>query len=101
MLYNIVLVSAIHQCESAIGMAPPSSTSLRPPTSSHPSRLSQGTRSELLPSYSTFPLALYFAYDNVSVSMLRSLFILLLPLLCPQVCSLCLCLHKPRPFYTE
>ena len=79
MLYNIVLVSAIHQCESAIGMPPPSSTFLRPPTSSYPSRLSQGTRFELLPSYSKFPLAIYFAYGNVSVSMLLSLFVPLSP----------------------
>ena len=39
MLYNIVLISALHQHESAIGihMSPPSSTSFPPPTPSHPS----------------------------------------------------------------
>ena len=43
LLYNTVLVSAIQQHESAIGihMSPPSRTSLPPPTSSHPFRLSQ------------------------------------------------------------
>ena len=42
MFYNIVLVSAIDQHESAIGvhMAPPSWNSLPPPTPSHISRLS-------------------------------------------------------------
>ena len=45
LLYNVVLVSAIHQHESAIGihMSSPSWTSLPPPTPSHPSRLSQST----------------------------------------------------------
>ena len=43
MLYNTVLVSAIHQHESARGkhMWIPSWTSLPPPTLSHPARLSQ------------------------------------------------------------
>ena len=42
-LYNIMLVSAIHQHESAIGipMSPHSWTSFPPSTSSHPSRLLQ------------------------------------------------------------
>ena len=45
MLYNIMLVYAIHQHESATGMhaSPPSGTSLPSPTSSHSSRLSQST----------------------------------------------------------
>ena len=43
MFYNIVLVLAIHQHESVIGihMFPPSEASLPPPTPFHPSRLSQ------------------------------------------------------------
>ena len=48
--YNIVSVSAIHQHEPAIGihMSLPSWTSLPPATPSHPSRLSQSTRSSSL-----------------------------------------------------
>ena len=44
-LYIDVLVSAIYQHESAVGihMSPPSWASLPPPTPSHPSRLSQNT----------------------------------------------------------
>ena len=59
MLYSIVLVFAIYQNASAMGihMSPPSGGSLPPPTPSHPSRLSQSTGFELLTSYSTFPLA--------------------------------------------
>ena len=43
MLYNAVLVSAVHQLESAAGihMSHSSWTSHPPPTTSHPSRLSQ------------------------------------------------------------
>ena len=46
MLYSVVLVSAIHQHESATGMhmTPPSGISLSLPTPSHPSGLSQSTR---------------------------------------------------------
>ena len=46
MLYNIVLVSATHQHESATGiqMSPPSGTYLPSPTPSHPSRWLQGPR---------------------------------------------------------
>ena len=67
MLYNIVLISAVHQLESAVGihMSPPSGSSLPPPTPSHPSRLSQSTRFELPASCSKFPAALYFTYGNV------------------------------------
>ena len=41
-----------------------------PPTLSHPSRLSQTFRFELSASYSKFPLAIYFTYDNIYVSIL-------------------------------
>ena len=93
MLFNIVLASAICQHESAIGihMTPPSWMSLTPPTPSHPTGLSQSTGFELPESYNKFLLVIYFAYSNLYVSMLLSLFIL--PLLtpqCPQVYSLCL-----------
>ena len=60
---------------------------LKPP--SQPSRLSQSTRLSPLCPYSSFLLACYFTYANIYVSVLPSQFIPpLLPLLCPQVCSL-------------
>ena len=54
MLYNILLVSAIHQHESAIGihMSLPSGSCLPHPTISHPCRLSRAPCLR-----STFPLA--------------------------------------------
>ena len=69
-----MLVSAIHQHESAIGvhMSPPSWTSLPPPTPSHPSRLSQSTGFELPESHRKFPLAVCSTYGNVYVSVLLS-----------------------------
>ena len=75
MLYNIVLVSAIHQHESATGihMSPPSRTSLLPLTSSHLSRLSQSTGLSSL-----HHTANYFTYSNVYVSMLLILRVSLL-----------------------
>ena len=90
MLYNIVLASAMYQHESAIGIhmntyihtspyihmssihtyvLPP------PPTAFHSSRLSQSTRFELPASYSKFPLAIYFAYGDVYVSVLLFQFV--------------------------
>ena len=54
-------------------MSPPSWTSLPPPTPSHSSQLSQSTWFELPASYSKFPLAIYFAYGNVYVSVLLSI----------------------------
>ena len=54
-----------------IHVSPPTWTSLPSPTPPHPSRLSQSARlSSLL--YSNFPLASYFTYGNVYVSMLLS-----------------------------
>ena len=77
MLYNIALVSAIQQHESAtsVHMFPPYWTSLSPPTLSHPSRLSQSNRFELPESYSKFPLDVYFTNGNVYVSRVLSQFI--------------------------
>ena len=72
MLYNIMLVSAIHQHELAIDtyVSPPSSTSLPPPAPSYSCRLSQTFRFQLSASYSKFSLAIYFTYDNIYVSIL-------------------------------
>ena len=58
---SFILNSAIHQHEAA---------KESPPTPSYPSRLSQSTRFELPVSYSKFPLAIYFTYDKVYVSIL-------------------------------
>ena len=78
MLYNIVLVSTIHQHESAIGihMSLPFRTCLPPPAPSHPSRLSQSPVFDLPEIDSKSPLVVCFAYDNVCVSMLLFRFIL-------------------------
>ena len=71
LLYNVVVVSAIHWHESAIGIhtSPPLWMSLPTPTPSHPSRLSQSTRYELPESYSKFPLAICFISDKAYVSI--------------------------------
>ena len=75
MLYNIVLVSAIHQHASVKGihMSPPPLTPLPPPSPSHPSRLSLWL--ELPESHSKFPLAIYFTHADVCFSMPLSPFI--------------------------
>ena len=91
-----MLVSAIHQHESAIciHMPTPSWNSFPPPTPSYPSRLSHSTGFELPVSFSKLPLAICFTYGNAYVSMPLSQFIPpLLPSLCTQVFSLCLHLH--------
>ena len=64
-----------HKSATDLHMSPPSWTSLPPPTPSHPSRLSQSPRPELPASYGKFPLAVYFTYGNVYVSMLLSQFV--------------------------
>ena len=76
LLYNIVLVSAIHQRESATGVhiSPPSWTSLPPPSPFCCSSLSQSTRFELPVSYSKFPSAMCFIHGHVYVSMLLAQF---------------------------
>ena len=72
--YNIVLVSAIHQYESAIDIhkSPPSWTPLQPPSPSYSSRLSQSTKFGFSASYRKLPKAIYFTYSNVYVSVLFS-----------------------------
>ena len=59
------------------------------PTASHSYRLSQSTRIELPASYSKFPLAIYFTYGDVYVSVLLFQFI---PPFSYQDC-----VHKPMP----
>ena len=70
-----MLVSAIHQHESVTGicMSPPSWTFLLSPTPFHPSVLWQSTGSSS-ESYNKFPLATYFTYGSVYVSVLLSQF---------------------------
>ena len=77
MLYNIVLVSAIYQYESAIGihMSSPSWPSFPSPTTSHTSGLSQSIWFEFPVSYSNFSVAIYFTYGNVYVSILLCQFV--------------------------
>ena len=69
--YNIVMVSTIHQHESAMGipMSPPSLTSLPPPFSSHPSRRSWNTGFGFPVSYNKFLLTIYFTDGNVCVGL--------------------------------
>ena len=77
LLYYIVLVSAIYQHESAVGiyMSSPSRTSLPPPTPSHPSRLSQSTGLTSLCPTVNFHCLSNFTCANMYVSMLLSQFI--------------------------
>ena len=93
MLYYVVLVYAIHQHESAIGMhlCPLSWTSLPPTTPSHPSWLWQDTELGSL-YYTTNPHCLSLLHLVIYMFQCYSLNLShpLLPLLCPQVCSLCL-----------
>ena len=60
-----MLVSAIHQHESATGIhvSSPSQASLPSPTPSHPSRLSEHW-AEVPMSHRKFPLAIYFTYQQ-------------------------------------
>ena len=76
LLYNIGLISAIHQCELTMGVliSPPSWTFLSPPTFPTPLVVTEPW-SEIPESYSKFPLSIYFTYDSVYVSMLLSPFI--------------------------
>ena len=96
-----MLVSAIHQHESAIGthLSPPSWTSLPPPTPSHPSRLSPSPRSELPASHSKFPRpSISRAVMHMSQCYSCNAFPPLLLLLCPQVLF---SISAEVPFLTE
>ena len=59
---------------TGIYMSPPYGASLPPPIPFHPSRLSQSTRFELPASYRKCPLATYYTYGNVYVSVLKARF---------------------------
>ena len=96
MLYNVVLVSAIQHCESAINIYifPPSWTSLPSPNPILPLWAVTKHEVELLVLHSNCPLAICFTHGNVYISMnFLSLSHPLLAQLCPQVCSLCLHLY--------
>ena len=82
-----------------IPISPPSCISL-PPSLSHPSRSSKKHRADLPVLCSCFPLAIYFTFGSVYMSMLLSQFIPAYPSpsSCPQVHSLCLHLYScPTP----
>ena len=68
------MVSSIYQHEwaTSLHILLPYWTFLPPPSPSHPSRLSQSTSLEVPASYNKFPLAIYFTYGDVYVSMLLS-----------------------------
>ena len=77
----------------------PSCVSL-PPSLSHPSRWTQSTKPDLPVLCGCFPLAIYFTFGSVYVSMLLSHFVPASPSPspCPQVHSLCLRLYSgPAP----
>ena len=100
LLYNIVLVSAVHKHESAIAihMSPPSWASLPPPTSSHPSSLLQSSGLSSLSHTADSPWLsiLYMVMYMSPCYSHHSSHPLLLPTPPPRVhksCSLCLRLH--------
>ena len=76
LLYSIGLISAIHQCELAMGVlvSPPSWTFLPPPTFLTPLVVTKPWF-EIPESYRKFPLAISFTYDSVYASKLLSPFL--------------------------
>ena len=94
MIYNVVLVSATHQHESVIGIHPLLLEPPSNPTTSHPCRLSQDTGLSSLcyteASHQLFILRMVmYMFQCCSLNSSHPL----LPLLCPQVCSLRLHLY--------
>jgi len=73
LLYNIVVVFAIHSHESAMGVhVSPILNPLQLPSPYHPSGLSKCTDFECPISYIKLGLVIYFIYDNIHISMLFS-----------------------------
>jgi len=79
LIYNIVLVCAVHQHESPSGthMFPPSWIPVSPPTPSHPCRWPPSTRfgfsasCSKLPPYISYKLPLYISYNLQAFSAFR------------------------------
>ena len=94
MLYNTVLISAVHRLESAVGlhMSPPSGSCLPP----HPTLLGCHRAPDLSSLHHTAH-SHWLSILHMVMSMFPCYSLLsshpLLPLLCPQACSLCLHLH--------
>ena len=85
-----MLVSAIHQQESAVSihMSPPPWTSLAHPATFYPS-LYMVTKEPENSHWLSVLCAVMFLFQRCSPSSSHPL----LPLPCPPVCSLCLCFH--------
>ena len=108
MLYSVVLASAVQQSESAICiLISPYTLPLACP--SHPPyptlQVIAKHRADLPVRCSCFPLAVYFTFGSVYMSVLPSYFVPAFPSPspCPQVHSLHLCLYScpaPRFFRT-
>ena len=97
MLWNVVVVSAMWQCESAICIprSPPSPAS-HPHTNSHPTPLGHHRApSQTACLHSSCPLAFYFTQGRVYMSVLLSQFVP--PSFCPCVHSfiLYICVYIP------
>lgn len=85
-LYNIMLVSAAPQCESALCKA--HRVLPEPPTPLQRPQVSTGPQAELPLSLGCFPPSVCLTLGSVYTSMLLYLSCHLLPLLGPHVCSL-------------
>ena len=96
LLYNIVLVSAVQQCESAISIhTPPPSWGSLPHLPSHPSRSSQRTYpSSLCSTAACRWLSISHVVMCICQHYSPNSFHPLLPSLCPQVHFLCVLLYS-------